>query len=67
MSRLMLMCRAGVHGLWKASAAGRGVPESVVDELKEKATEELEGARHGTYIRLQRVIARSGRVGLRQR
>ncbi|KAF4604739.1 hypothetical protein EYR40_003517 [Pleurotus pulmonarius] len=37
---------------------GVGVPESVVDELEEKATEELGGARHGTYIRLQRVIAR---------
>ncbi|KAF7426628.1 hypothetical protein PC9H_008997 [Pleurotus ostreatus] len=38
-------------------ASGR-VPESVVNELEEKATEELGGARYGTYIRLQRVIAR---------
>ncbi|KAG9222320.1 hypothetical protein CCMSSC00406_0002655 [Pleurotus cornucopiae] len=37
---------------------GIGVPESLVDELEENATEELRGARHVTYIRLQRVIAR---------
>lgn len=37
---------------------GIGVPESLVDELEEKATEELRGASHVTYIRLQRVIAR---------